>query len=50
MFIFIYILLVPEGQMAEAWEPFKKQRSFGNRAALDRRVLTLFVFEVLRQS
>jgi len=48
--IFIYVLLVPEGQMAEAWEPFKKQRSFGNRAALDRTVLTLFVFKGLRQS
>ena len=26
--------------MAEAWEPFQNQRSFGNRAAMDRAVLT----------
>ena len=37
--IFIYILLFPEGQTAEASEPSKKQGSLGNRAALDRGVL-----------
>jgi len=32
---FIYTLLLQEGQMGEAWEPSKKQSSFGNRGALE---------------
>jgi hypothetical protein len=36
------MLLLPEGQTGEAWEPSKKQRSFGNRGALDRKGFTLF--------
>jgi len=34
-------VLLTEGQTGEAWEPQKKQRSFGNRRALDRKVLPL---------
>lgn len=34
--IFIYMLLLPEGQKSESWEPSKKQRSFGNRLVVDR--------------
>ena len=33
------MLLLPEGQPDEAWEPYKKQRSFGNRGALGRKRL-----------
>jgi hypothetical protein len=40
--VFIYILLLPEGQMGEAWEPSKKQCSFGNRGVLDRKILSIF--------
>ena len=40
-FIFIDMLLLPEGQTGEAWEPSKKQCCFGNRGALDRKVLSL---------
>jgi hypothetical protein len=45
MFIFIYMLLLPEGQ----WEPSKMQCSCGNRGALHTKVRSLFfVFKVLR--
>jgi hypothetical protein len=37
--IFIHMLLLLEGQMDEAWEPSKKQFSFGSRGAFDRNVL-----------
>lgn len=40
--VFIYMLLLPEKQMVEAWEPSEKQSSLGNRGALDRKVLPLF--------
>jgi hypothetical protein len=33
--IFIYTLLLPEGQTSEAWEPAKKQCTSGNRGVLD---------------
>jgi hypothetical protein len=33
--IFIYMLLLPQGQSGEACKPSKKQRSFGNRGQLD---------------
>jgi len=39
MLIFIYMLLLAEGQPAEGWELPKKQRSGGSRGALDVRVL-----------
>jgi hypothetical protein len=39
---FIYTFLLPEGQMGEAWEPSKKQYTFGNRGALNRKVLPVF--------
>jgi hypothetical protein len=29
--IFIYMLLLPDGQMNEVWKPSKKQRSLANR-------------------
>ena len=35
------MLLLREGQTGEAWEPSKKQRSFGNLRALDIKVLPL---------
>jgi hypothetical protein len=38
------MLLSPEGQMGETWEPSKKQYSFGNLGALDRKVLSLIPF------
>jgi hypothetical protein len=39
--IFTYMLLLPEGQTNEAWEPSKKQWSFCRRDALDRELLSL---------
>jgi len=42
------MLLLPEEQMGEIWEPCKKQRSFENGAALDGKVFSLVsVFERL---
>jgi hypothetical protein len=38
---FIYVLILPEAQMGEVWEPSKKQCSFGNLGALVRIVLSL---------
>jgi len=38
---FIHMLLLLR-QMHEAWEPFKKQLSFGRRGAFDRNVLSFF--------
>jgi hypothetical protein len=35
------MLLSPEGQMGESWEPSKKQYSFSNLGALDRKILSL---------
>jgi hypothetical protein len=39
MLVLIYILLLPEGQTAEAWKPSKKQCSFGNLGELSLFVL-----------
>jgi hypothetical protein len=36
------MLLLPEGQTSEAWKPSKKQCCFGNRVALDSKVLSFF--------
>jgi hypothetical protein len=41
-------LLLPEGQTGEAWEPSKKQCSFGKRRALDRKVFPHFVVKHLK--
>jgi len=38
---FIGMLLLPQGQMDEAWELSKKQSSFRNPEALDSKVLPL---------
>ena len=38
------MLLLPEGQRGEAWEPSKKKLSFGNRGALDRKTFSLSLF------
>jgi hypothetical protein len=38
VFSSIYILLPPEGQIGEAWEPSKKQCPSGNRRASDSKV------------
>jgi len=38
------MLLLPEEQMVEAWKPLRKQCSFGNRAAVGRKVLSLLFF------
>ena len=35
--IFVYVFLLPEGQMTETWDPCGKQWSFGNRGTLDRK-------------
>jgi hypothetical protein len=37
--IFNYMLLLPEGQTGEAWEPSKKQCSYGNRGTWDGKLL-----------
>jgi hypothetical protein len=42
--IFIYMLLLPEGQTGEAWEPPKQQFAFGNRVALASKVGLLSPF------
>ena len=42
--ISIYVLHLPEGPTGEAWEPSKKQCSFGNGGAWDRIILALFFF------
>ena len=39
--IFVYMLLLPERQRGKAWEPPKNQCCFGNRGALERKVLLL---------
>jgi hypothetical protein len=41
---FIYTLLLPKGYMGEAWEPSKKQCSFGSRGSFDREVLSFSGF------
>jgi hypothetical protein len=47
--IFIYALLLEEGQTGKAWLPSKKQCSFGNWEELDRKVLSpVLVFKGLR--
>ena len=38
--IFMYTLLLPEGQTGEAWEPPKKECPSGNMGALDTKVLS----------
>jgi hypothetical protein len=39
--IFIDMLLLPEGQASEAWEPSKKQFCFGIQGAWDRKVILI---------
>ena len=39
--IFIFTLLLREGQTDEAWEPYKKQCCFGSRGTLDRKCFHL---------
>jgi hypothetical protein len=42
--IFSCMLLLPERQMGEAWEPFLKQCSFGyGKEELDRKMLPLYI-------
>jgi hypothetical protein len=38
-----HMLFLPEGEKGEAWKAAKKQCSFGNREALDRKVLPPFL-------
>jgi hypothetical protein len=40
--VFIYMLLLPEGQTGKPWEPSKKQCSFRHGGSLDRKVLSPF--------
>ena len=47
--IFIYMLLLADRQMGEAWEPSEKQWSFGKRGAFTRRVLS-FNFQTSAQT
>jgi len=35
------MLLLPEGQASEAWEPYKKQFCFGIQKAWDRKVISI---------
>jgi hypothetical protein len=35
-----FMLLLPEEQTGEAWEPYKKQSFFGNLGELDRKILS----------
>jgi hypothetical protein len=39
--VFIYTVLLQEGQTGEAWDPAKKRRSFSRRLALNIKVLAL---------
>jgi hypothetical protein len=49
--IFVCMLLLPEGQTGEPWKPPKKQCSFGNLRAADRKVFLLcLVFTACRCS
>jgi hypothetical protein len=48
--IYIYTLLLPAGHRSKAWEPSKKQFSFGNPGTLDRKVLSVFDFLTRRVS
>jgi hypothetical protein len=41
-FIFILELLLPAAETGQTWEPSKKQRSFCNGEALDRKFLITF--------
>jgi len=45
LLIFIYMLLLPEGQTGEAWLPSEKQCSLWSREELDRKVPSLFCTE-----
>jgi len=38
-----YMLLLPEEEMGEAWDPPKKQYSFGNKRVLNRKVISLYL-------
>ena len=40
--LFVYILTLREGQASDAWEPSKKESSFGNRGPWDSRILSIF--------
>jgi len=42
--ITIDVLLFPQAQMGEAWEPSKKQCYFGNRGAFDIKALSISFF------
>jgi hypothetical protein len=46
--IFINVVLLPEGKTGEGWKPSKTQCSFGNRGALDRRVLPFLSLSLSR--
>jgi hypothetical protein len=49
LLIFFYPVLLPVGQMSQAWEPTKKQCFFGNQRALDSKIRPLFFyFKVLQ--
>jgi len=41
--MFIYMLLLPEGQRGETWEPSKIECYFGNWGAFDRRVFSVLL-------
>jgi hypothetical protein len=43
IFIVIDMLLLPEGQTNEAWEPSKKQFCFGIQTAWNRKVISISV-------
>jgi len=37
------MLLLPEEEMGEAWDPPKKQCSFGNQGELNRKMISLYL-------
>jgi len=39
---FVCMLLLPEGQMGASWKPYKKQRSFRSREAVDKKMFIFF--------
>jgi len=44
-FMCTYMLLLPQVERGEVWEPFKQQRCFGNRVILERKVV-YFLFRI----
>jgi hypothetical protein len=48
IFLFIYVLSLPDSQKGEAQEPSKKQCSFGNQWEWDRKAIFLFFLSLIK--